>query len=85
MNLVQVLLVLWLCHELPDAIPQGAVNDEVGTGDHDAAWTEMTKVCSDLVGSIVRHLAQGSEWQMELLDETKKPAFKISLRAETLG
>jgi hypothetical protein len=45
----------------------------------------MTKVCGDLVGSIARHLAQGSEWQMELLDETKKPVFKICLRAETLG
>ena len=45
----------------------------------------MTKVCGGLVGSIARHLAQGSEWQMELLDETKKPVFKICLRAETLG
>ena len=53
--------------------------------DRDAAWTEMTKVCGDLVGSIARHLAQGSEWQMELLDETKKPVFRICLRAETLG
>lgn len=53
--------------------------------DRDAAWTEMTKVCGGLVGSIARHLAQGSEWQMELLDETKKPVFKICLRAETLG
>ena len=53
--------------------------------DRDAAWTEMTKVCGGLVGSIAHHLAQGTEWQMELLDETKKPVFKICLRAETLG
>ena len=52
--------------------------------DRDAAWTEMTKVCGALVGGTARHLAQGSEWQMELLDETKKPVFKICLRAETL-
>ena len=53
--------------------------------DRDAAWTEMTKVCGDLVGSIARHIAQGSEWQIELLDETKKPVFKNLPQAETLG
>ena len=52
--------------------------------DRGAAWAEMTKVSGDLVGGIARHLAQGSEWQMELLDETKKPVFKIRLVAETL-
>ena len=41
------------------------------------------KVCGDLVGGIARHLAQGSEWQMELLDETKEPVFRIRLVAET--
>jgi hypothetical protein len=53
--------------------------------DRDAAWTELTKVCGDLVGSIARKLKQNSEWQMELLDESKNPLFRISLNAETLG
>ena len=50
--------------------------------DRDAAWTEMTKVCGDLVGGIARHLTQEAEWQMELLDESKKPVFRIRLLAE---
>lgn len=62
-----------------------------GTSDHgleladkDAAWAEMTKVCGDLVGGVSRKLKQNAEWQMELLDDSKKPMFRISLIAETL-
>jgi hypothetical protein len=49
----------------------------------DAAWTEMTKFCGDLVGGIARHLTQEAEWQMELLDESQKLVFKIRLVSET--
>jgi hypothetical protein len=49
----------------------------------EAAWAEMTKVCANLVGGISRSLKQNAEWQMELLDETKKPVFRIRLVAET--
>jgi hypothetical protein len=52
--------------------------------DDNAAWVELTRVCGDLVGSITRNLKQGSEWSMELLDEGKRPAFRIRLVAETL-
>jgi hypothetical protein len=51
----------------------------------EAAWAEMTRVCGDLLGSISRKLKQNGEWHMELLDETKKPLFRIRLLAETLG
>jgi hypothetical protein len=52
--------------------------------DRDAAWAEMTKVCSDLVGGVSRNLEQDTEWQMELLDESRKPVFRIRLVAENL-
>jgi hypothetical protein len=52
---------------------------------HEAAWTEMTRVCANLVGSISRGLKQNAEWHMELLDEAKKPVFRIRLVAETVG
>jgi hypothetical protein len=52
--------------------------------DQNAAWAEMTKVCGDLVGGISRSLKQNAEWHMELLDESKKPLFRIRLVAETL-
>jgi hypothetical protein len=45
----------------------------------------MTKVCGNLLGGISRSLKQNSEWHMELLDEAKKPVFRIRLVAETLG
>ena len=51
----------------------------------EAAWAEMTRVCSDLLGSIVRKLKQNGEWHMEMLDEARKPVFRIRLVAETLG
>jgi len=62
----------------------GASDCGTELADRDAAWAEMTKVCGDLVGSISRNLKQNAEWQMELLDESKKPVFRIRLIAETL-
>jgi hypothetical protein len=50
----------------------------------EAAWSEMTKVCANLLGGISRSLKQNAEWHMELLDESKKPVFRIRLVAETL-
>jgi hypothetical protein len=52
---------------------------------HEAAWSEMTKVCGNLLGSLSRSLKQNAEWQMELLDEAKMPVFRIRLVAESLG
>lgn len=52
--------------------------------DRDAAWVEMRKVCGDLAAGICRGLKQKSDWQMELLDESRRPVFRIRLAAETL-
>ena len=43
----------------------------------------MTKVCANFLGGISRSLKQNSEWRMELLDEAKKPVFRIRLVAES--
>ena len=51
----------------------------------EAAWTEMTNVCGNLLGSLSRSLKQNAEWQMELLDEAKKPVFRIRLVAESVS
>ena len=52
--------------------------------DHNAAWKEMTGVCGDMIADISRKLPENAEWQMELLDESQKPVFRIRLVAETL-
>ena len=52
--------------------------------DRNAAWKEMTGVCSDMVAGASRKLIENAEWQMELLDESRKPVFRIRLVAETL-
>ena len=49
------------------------------------AWAEMTKVCANLLGGISRSLKQNAEWHMELLDDARKPVFRIRLVAETVG
>ena len=46
---------------------------------------EMTEVCANLVGDISRSLEQNGEWHLELLDEAKKPVFRIRLMAESFG
>jgi hypothetical protein len=62
----------------------GATDCGTELPDHDAAWQELTKVCGDLVGSISRNLKQNNEWQMELLDESKKAVFRIRVVGETV-
>jgi hypothetical protein len=62
----------------------GAADCGTELSNQDAAWEELTNVCGDLVGSISRNLKQNNEWQMELLDESKKPIFRIRLVGETL-
>ena len=52
--------------------------------DRNAAWKEMTGVCGDMVAGVSRELIENAEWQMELLDESRKPVFRIRLVAETL-
>ena len=63
-----------------------------GASDHgsefesrEAAWSEMTQVCANLLGGISRSLKQNAEWHMEFLDDSKKPVFRIRLVAESLG
>ena len=51
----------------------------------DAAWNELTRVCSDLAAEGCRGLKQDSEWSIELLDATQRPLFRIRLIAETVG
>jgi hypothetical protein len=51
--------------------------------DRDAAWEELTGVCGDMIGSIAPHLTEDTEWQMELLDASKKPIFRIRPIAES--
>lgn len=59
---------------------------DVGTecADRDAAWKELTSVCADLASGISRKLQKDSEWQMELLNESKQPVFRIRIVAESL-
>ena len=52
--------------------------------DHNAAWKEMTGVCGDMIADISRKLPENAEWLMELLDESRKPLFRIRLVSETL-
>ena len=59
-------------------------NDGAEVADHNAAWKEMTGVCGDMIADISRRLSENAEWQMELLDESRKPVFRIRLVAETL-
>jgi hypothetical protein len=59
-------------------------NDGAEFTDHNAAWKEMTGVCGDMIADISRKLSENAVWQMELLDESRKPVFRIRLVAETL-
>jgi hypothetical protein len=61
----------------------GASDQPYEFRDREAAWTEMTAVCANLLGGISRSLKQDGEWRMELLDDARKPVFRIRLIAES--
>jgi hypothetical protein len=69
-------------------IPQGGFSGtselEAEFTDENAAWAELANVGGDLLGSIARKLKPNGNWQIEILDEGKKPKYRISLFAETL-
>ena len=62
----------------------GASDQPFELEDREAAWVEMKAVCANLLGGISRSLKLGAEWRMELLDESKKPVFRIRLLGEAL-
>jgi hypothetical protein len=61
----------------------GASDHGTELASREAAFEELTAVFGDMIGSIVRHLQENAEWQMELLDESKRPVFRIRLVAES--
>ena len=63
----------------------GAADQGIEFESREAAWAEMTRTCGNLLGSIARSLKQNAEWRMELLDESKKPVFRIRLVAESVS
>jgi hypothetical protein len=63
----------------------GAADQPYEFEDRAAAWTEMTEVCANLLGSIARNLKPNAKWSMELLDENKEQVFRISLVGEAVG
>ena len=67
-----------------NGVHAGVCDDGAEFPDRGAAWKEMTGVCGDVVGDISRKLGENGEWAMELLDESRKPVFRIRLVAETL-
>lgn len=62
----------------------GASDQPYEFENREAAWAEMTALCANLVGGISRSLKQDAEWHMELLDEARKPVFRIRLVAESI-
>ncbi len=61
-----------------------AAISDLEVADREAIWSEMTKVCGDLLGDISRDLKENADWQIELLDPARRPVFRIRLVAETL-
>ncbi len=62
----------------------GASDYGTECADRNAAWKALTTTCADMAAAISRKLTQDSEWQLELLDETKRPIFRIRIVAESL-
>ena len=63
----------------------GAAEHPYECDSRESAWAEMTAVCANLVGAVARSLKPDGEWQMELLDEARKPVFRIRLVGESVG
>jgi hypothetical protein len=69
---------------IPNGRYRGASDAGLQLPNNDRAWVEMTKVCGDLVGDVLRDLEQNTQWRMELLNASMEPLFRIRIMAETL-
>ena len=58
--------------------------DGVVLQDRKAAWDEATKTCGEMIREIDGSLALGSNWQMDVWDETG-PQFTINFGAYDTG
>jgi Domain of unknown function (DUF6894) len=66
-------------------IRQGTHSSDVPVdlADHDAAWHEGAKACSELIRDAVAGLRDSPEWRLEVSDETDEPLHLFRLTAET--
>ena len=55
----------------------------VDLADHDAAWHEGAKVCSELIRDVVARLRDSPEWRLEVIDETDERLHLFRLTAQT--
>jgi hypothetical protein len=62
----------------------GASDQGTELADRDAAWRQLSSFSADIVRGISRKLKPDSEWEMELLDESRQPVFRIRLVAESV-
>jgi hypothetical protein len=66
-------------------IRQGTHSSDVRVdlADHDAAWHEGAKMCSELIRDVVAGLRGSPEWRLEVSDETDELLHLFRLTAET--
>jgi len=50
----------------------------------DEAWRELTRVCGDLTRDACHALKPNSAWRLEMLDEEKKPIYRVSVFGEAV-
>jgi hypothetical protein len=62
----------------------GSADLGVVFADQAAASSEMMTTCGDLLAQIARKMKLDAEWRRELLDEFKRPVFRVRLVTETL-
>ena len=63
----------------------GVSESSFDLADGNAAWAEMTRICGNMIGPLCNNLKPTADWKMDLLDESRKPVFRIRLVAERLG
>jgi len=67
----------------PDGPYSNLTDLGVDAANRDVAWTEITRVFSDLVRDVTKGLEQNTGWQIELLDAFRKPLFRVRVVAES--
>jgi hypothetical protein len=61
----------------PELLLQPLTDPGIDAANRDAAPPEIIKVFGDLVGNFTKGLEQNTERQIELLDASKRPLFRV--------
>lgn len=77
-------ITTWFFRIKRGEIDQNVWAEAIGVNSLDSAWDELKQVGAELLPDAMRRLGPDDQWSIEVLDDHKRPAFRIRVICEML-